>query len=112
MPLPAFCRETVLVERAPLVESRGTVEPAAPERHEVAGCLFDPGGSSSERGEPRVSGTATTATLYAPAGADLRAGDAVVCRAGRFLVEGRPLLRESPTEALSHIECALSEWRG
>lgn len=112
MALPSFWRETVCVSRPSRVEARGSFEQGPPSRHEVAGCMVEPAASTTDRGEARELASATMATLYAPPDADVRAGDVVECRAGSFVVEGRPLIRESPTGALAHIECALAEWRG
>lgn len=113
MALPSFCRETVRVLRAPLVDRRGTKvrDWAAAEEREIAGCSVQFGSTSTDRGEPREA-LSSSATLYAPPGADVEAGDRVSCAFGEFWVEGRPMPRVSPTGAASHVECALSRWEG
>lgn len=62
--------------------------------HEVAGCAFDPGGSSEEN-DGRTA-TVTTPTLYAPPGADLDAADQVLVRGDIFEVLGVPAVWVNP----------------
>lgn len=111
--LPSFCRETVEVWRAPLAESRGTEERdwKRAASHSVAGCSVQFASTSTDRGEPRDA-VSSSATLYAPPGADVATGDRVSCALGEFWVEGQPMPRVSPTGAVSHVECSLSRWMG
>ena len=113
MALPSFCNETVTVSRAPLVTSRGTSERdwASADDHEVAGCSVQFGSTSTYRTDPRDA-IDSAATLYAPSGADILAGDRISCDAGEFCVQGEPMPRVSPTGAVSHVECALERWEG
>ena len=113
MALPSFCRETVAVLRAPLVDSRGTVERdwARAASHVVRGCSAQPSSTSTGRGEPR-SAVSEDAVLFAPPGSDVMEGDRVTCRLGTFVVDGEPMAWESPTGAVSHLRAALRSWRG
>lgn len=113
MALPSFCTEAVTVRRAPLAEARGALERdwSRAASHEVAGCAVQAASTSSDRGDPRDA-TSTAATLFAPPGADVEAGDRLECSLGAFAVEGEPMPRVSPTGAVSHVECALHRWRG
>ena len=113
MALPSFCREAVKVSRAPLIDQRGTKarDWANAEEHGLAGCSVQFGSTSTDRGEPREA-VSSAATLYAPPGADVEAGDRVSCALGEFWIEGRPMPRVSPTGATSHVECPLSRWEG
>ena len=113
MALPSFCTETVAVARAPLADARGTAERdwSRAESHYVTGCSVQFGSTSTARGEPRDA-VSSAATLYAPPGADVRAGDRIRSSMGAFSVEGEPMPRVSPTGAVSHVECQLSRWEG
>lgn len=113
MALPSFCTEAVTVLRAPLVAQRGASvrDWASAEGHEVAGCSVQPTSTATDRTDPRDS-VSLGATLYAPPGSDIEAGDRVSCSLGSFAVEGRPMPRTSPTGAVSHVEVALSLWEG
>ena len=55
MALPSFCRETVTVLRAPLVDQRGTKvrDWSAAESHRVPGCSVQFASTTTDRGEPR-----------------------------------------------------------
>lgn len=111
--LPAFCRETVTVLRAPLRVARGTSERdwAAAASHGVAGCSVQPDATSQATSEPRP-GVSLTATLYAPPGADLAAHDRIMCSLGEFRVVGAPMAVASPTGALSHVRVTLEAREG
>lgn len=113
MTLPSFCRETVTVLRAPLVDQRGTKvrDWTKAVEHFVTGCSVQFGSTSTDRGEPRDA-VSSSAVLYAPPGADIKAGDRVSCAYGEFSVEGEPMPRVSPTGAVSHVECSLARWEG
>lgn len=66
-----------------------------PDELEIPGCGFDPGGSL----EPVEVGRAaviTQPTLYAPADADVLAGDRVEVRSLTWEVDGDPALWRSP----------------
>lgn len=62
--------------------------------HEVAGCAFDPGGST-EINDGRTAVT-TTPTLYLPPGADITATDRVVVRGDTYETTGKPAVWVSP----------------
>lgn len=113
MALPSFCNQTVTVRRAPMEALRGTAERdwSKAESHDIAGCSVQFASTSTDRGEPREA-VSSAATLYAPPGADVRAGDRISCEFGEFAVEGRPMPRISPTGAASHVECPLAWWEG
>lgn len=112
--LPSFCREAITVSRAPLALSRGASERdwGSADKRYVTGCSVQFSGTSANRGEARSGATSSDAVLFAPPGADIRAGDRIECTAGEFAVEGEPMPRTSPTGAVSHVECPLSRWRG
>lgn len=113
MALPSFCRETVTVLRAPLVDQRGTKvrDWSQAVEHYVTGCSVQFASTMTNRGEPREA-VSDTATLFAPPGADIKAGDRLSTSMGEFAVEGHPMPRVSPTGAVSHVECSLAWWGG
>ena len=113
MMLPSFCRETVTVSRAPLVDARGTRERdfSRASAHEVAGCSVQPDSTAQGGSEPRP-GISLAATLYAPPDSDLAAHDRVTCSLGTFRVVGAPMAVASPTGALSHVRAQLLREEG
>lgn len=111
--LPSFCRKAVTVERAPLVDSRGTLvrDWSAAVPHEIAGCSVQPATGGTAWADIR-QGVTVRAVLYAPPGSDIQVGDRIVYEGRRYSIEGAPLPWESPTGRVSHIECALIDWEG
>lgn len=110
--LPTFARESVLIERAPLVDSRGTKvrDWAHAVSHEVGGCNLQPVSSSVTWLDPAQAVT-VRARLFVPPGSDIQAGDRVTVRGAQYAIDGEPHAWESPTGAVDHIECALIDWR-
>jgi len=62
--------------------------------HTVAGCAFDPGGSS--RTADGRNAFETTPTLYAPAGADILKTDRIIVRGDVYTITGKPAVWTSP----------------
>lgn len=112
MPL-SFMDQTVEVLRAPLVESRGSLVPDwdAAERHEVGSCLVTDAGTSQDR-DGRSGHAEGRKVLRAPYGADVRAGDRVVCGGETYEVDGEVHRTESPTGRASSLKCELAAWKG
>lgn len=68
--------------------------------HEVEGCSFAQNSTSTESDQRRT--TTTTATILCDdPGADIRAGDEIQLAGGKYLVEGKPWVVQSP----------FSDWR-
>lgn len=111
--LPTFCRDVVTVERAPLVAERGTQvrDWSQAVAHTVAGCSVQPGGTSGTWGELR-NGAEVRATLYAPPGSDIEFSDRVSFGGNVYALDGEPLEWRSPTGRVTHMVCALIDWRG
>ena len=109
--LPSFCNDVVTVDRAPLVEVRGTFEPdwEHPVSVEVAGCSFQPVQGSTAWTDPRQAVT-VRATLYMPPNADVKAGDRITYQGNQYAIDGAPLPWKSPTGRVSHIQCTLIDW--
>lgn len=111
--LPSFCRDTVTVWRAPVIEERGTTvrdwANAAP--HTVAGCSFQPASTAGTWGELR-NGAETRATLWLQPGADIEFGDKVEFQGNVYALDGEPLEWRSPSGVVTHLTCNLVDWRG
>lgn len=111
--LPSFCRDVVTVIRAPLVDRRGTQvrDWANATSIEIGGCSVQPSQSTRDF-DGRTLSVSEEWALYAPPGADIRAGDRVSWRGVDYEINGAPMPWESPTGRISHIWARLSEWSG
>lgn len=111
--LPGFANKTVTVERAPLVDMRGTQvrDWSHAEPHDEHGCYVDFSSTSTRWTDVR-QGVTLRARLYAPPDADICEGDRICYRCRQYAIDGAPFLRESPTDALTHLECGLIDWSG
>ena len=108
-----WCKQTVTVWRAPMVNVRGTKERdwrnAA--SHTLSGCWLDSPTTSTDRTDPRES-TSVRLVLYAPPASDILEGDRVEYDGHTYELDGAPMKRLSPTGRLDHIECNLVDWEG
>ena len=111
--LPSFCRDEVTIMRAPLVDRRGTQvrDWESAELIPVAGCSVQPSQSTRDF-DGRTLSVSEEWALYAPPGADIRAGDRVSWHGVDFEINGSPMPWESPTGRISHIWARLAEWSG
>lgn len=66
-----------------------------PDSLDIPGCAFDPGGSTEPLEQGRTA-VITQPTVYAPFGADVRAGDRLVVRGRTWEVDGDPADYRSP----------------
>lgn len=115
--LPSFMRDRVTVVRPGAKTSRGTTVPdwENAQSHTVNGCGVQLPSTSMDL-DGRTN-TRLTGTLYAPNGADLRAGDRIEWTdvegvTHRLAVDGEPMAWRSPTGRVSHVQARLAEWRG
>lgn len=110
--LPSFADRTVIVVRPGAKAQRGTTVPdwSKTTEVEVTGCNVQ----TPTTGEEMDGRTATSlaGTVYLPPGTDVRAGDAIEYRGHRFLVVGEPMVWDSPTGALDHVQVRITEWEG
>lgn len=111
--LPSFCKDVVTVKRANVVYRRGSdvFDWENPQTFELSGCSVQPSQSTRDF-DGRTLSVSEEWTMYAPAGADLRAGDRVSWRGLDFEINGAPMPWQSPTGRVSHIWARLSEWSG
>ena len=111
--LPSFASRTVTVVRPGAIQQRGTTVPdwEHPESETpVRGCNVQTPTTGMEldgRTATRLGGT-----VYMPKGADVREGDAIDYNGHRFLVVGEPMVWESPTGNLDHVQVRITEWEG
>lgn len=111
--LPSFMTRTVTVVRPGRRAQRGTTVPDWDHPAmtlDVGGC----GVQTPTTGEELDGRTATTlgGTVYLPPGTDVRAGDAIDYNGHRYHVVGEPMVWESPTGALDHMQARIAEWEG
>jgi len=111
--LPSFCRSEITVKRANLVDKRGTTvaDWTNPLTFTIQGCSVQPSTSTRDF-DGRTLGISEEWTLYAPTGANLKAGDRVYWQGSVFEINGAPMPWESPTGRISHVFARLNEWRG
>lgn len=110
--LPSFANRTVTVVRPGAKQQRGTTVPdwSHATETQVDGCTVQ----TPTTGQELDGRTATTlsGTVYLPPRTDVRAGDAIDYNGHRFLVVGEPMVWESPTGALDHVQVRIAEWEG
>lgn len=111
--LPSFCKDTVTVKRATLVDKRGTkvLDWSEPTSITVGGCSVQPNTTSRDFDGRTVQVTEDW-TLYAPYGSDIKAGDRIEWEGVTFEINGAPMPWKSPTGRVSHVWARLVEWRG
>lgn len=109
--LPGFAKYPVTVERAPYVTLRGTQvrDWEHPSSWVIEGCYIDYS-STSTRWTDVSQAVTIQARCYMPPSANVLEGDRILHDGRMFSVNGAPMVRRSPSGALSHIECALIDW--
>lgn len=111
--MPSFARDVVTVHRAKLVEERGTKVPdyRNAKTHTIGRCSFQPVNSATSWTDPRQAVT-VKATLFLPAGSDIKQGDLVEFEGAKYAIDGAPHPWRSPSGRIDHIQCALIDWKG
>ena len=111
--LPSWCNDSVMVLRAPLVDSRGTKvrDWSQAASHVIGGCSFQPAGTSTDFTDVRQAVT-FDATLYAPPGSDIEQDDRIVFEGVTYAMDGAPSPWKSPTGRVSHVQARLKVWSG
>lgn len=112
MPMPIGWRlVTVRVTRPGTKASRGATvaDWDSATTRDVGGCwVGNPSTSADQAREGRDANV--RATLYAPPGADVMAGDRVTYAGVDYAIDGEPLPYPSPLGGVDHIECPLVDW--
>ena len=111
--LPSFCKDSVTVKRAQLVDRRGSkvLDWSNPTSTTLKGCSVQPSTTSRDF-DGRTVQVYEGWTLYALPGSDLQAGDRIEYDGLTFEIDGAPMKQPSPTGRVSHIWARLAEWRG
>lgn len=109
--LPSFCKDVVTVERAGRTVSRGStvLDWTQSTMRTIAGCSVQDGNTSLTL-DGHTLAVGEDATLYAPEGADVAAGDRVSFDGRTWVINGAPRIMRSATGAVSHIEAPLKAW--
>lgn len=112
--LPSFCKDTVERLRPKTKESRGSVIPdwsVTPESLNISGCSMQPASTSlSEDG--RVLGISDLYTLFAPATADIQAGDRIKFNNYIYTIDGAVRVQPSASGNLDHLNITLRRYNG
>ena len=110
--LPRFARQTAEIQRAPLVDKRGTLvrDWKHATKHTASRCLVQP--LSTQLALERREGVEIDATGYFQPGTDIQADDRVIFDGQSYVVSGEPLKVVSPTGRLNHIQAFLKAYRG
>lgn len=114
MSLFDWCRDTLTVERAPLVEERGNpvYEWGTAVTHDIPGCSLQPGGMALTTDGLRVANREIRYEAWLPPDADIQPTD-------RVIIHGRPYLIADGVQEwrgvdgmIDHLHIQLADWRG
>ena len=110
--LPSFASKTITISRAPYIDSRGTKirDWSQAQDTQVEGCILQPNSADTDWTDTTQAVT-VRARLWCPPETDIKADDRVTVDGNQYAVNGNPMMWESPTGALDHIEAALIDWR-
>lgn len=113
MPFSWFT-DSVTVARPGTKTERGATVPdwANATTRTVSGCSVQTPLASTSMSLDGRTQTTRGGTIYAPAGADIEAGDRVEWGGRTFTVTGEPCPWVSPTGRVSHLEAPIDYWRG
>lgn len=108
----SFWRQTITRLRPATITSRGSTiyDWSDPDELEIPNCSVQPASTSLSQ-DGRVQGISDGLTVYAPAGADVRAGDRIRYAGNVYTINGDPLIWPGAV-ALDHIQLNLQRWRG
>ncbi len=76
----------------------------------INGCSVQPAGTSLTQ-DGRVQGITDGLTVYAPADADIKAGDRIQYAENVYAIDGEPLIWPAAAR-LQHIQLNLKRWKG
>ena len=107
--LPSFCNQEIVRIRPGEKESRGSTIPDwSPDKVNkltIKRCSVQPATTSLSQ-DGRVLGISDGMTLYAPANADIIAGDRIQFGGNTYTINGDPRRWPSATGGLDHIQCS------
>ena len=110
--LPSFATDTITRIRPGTLTERGTTtrDWSTATTEQISGCHVQPDQTSSDYTDR--ANTVLTYTLWAPVDADVKRGDRITARGVTYDVVGVPFLWYSPTGAVDHLTCRMTEWVG
>jgi len=113
--LHSWCRDTMTIKRAALVEERGSLvyDWDNATEHVIKGCSVQPSDSSRDF-NAREDNSTFRLHCFMPFKADIKEGDRVevsICD-GVFEIDGVPYIRQSPTGRVSSTQVDLVRWEG
>ena len=112
MPLQSFWTQTITRLRPKTATERGSTvyDWSNPSELVIAGCSVQPTTTSLSQ-DGRVEGIMDGLTVYAPAGADVKAGDRIRFGGEDYTITGDPLVWPGAAR-MAHIQLNLQRWRG
>ena len=112
MPLISFWRQSITRLRPGTKTERGSTVPdwSKPDTKTISGCSVQPASTSLSQ-DGRVQGVTDGLTVYAPADADVAAGDRIEYNGDVYTINGDPLSWPGAGR-LAHIQLNLTRWRG
>lgn len=111
--VPSFWKQSITRIRPGTKTARGSAIPDwdDPDRLVVSGCSVQPASSTLSQ-DGRVQGVTNGLTVYAPPGADIKAGDRIEYNGETYTINGAPLVWPSATGGLDHLQLNLERWSG
>lgn len=108
----SFWTQTITRLRPGTTTSRGSTiyDWTNPDALEIHNCSVQPSSTSLTQ-DGRVAGIMDGLTIYAPADADIKAGDRIVFNGDTYEINGDPLIWPGAV-ALDHIQLNVRRWRG
>ena len=112
MGILSFWTQSIVRLRPGTKTERGSEVPDwdNPKSLTIAECSVQPASSSLTQ-DGRVAGVTDGLTVYAPANADVKAGDRISYGGNIYTINGDPLIWPGPGR-LAHIQLNLVRWRG
>ena len=111
--IPSFWKQSIIRLRPGTKIARGSQIPDwdSPDRLTITGCSVQPAGTSLTQ-DGRIAGIMDGLTVYAPPGADVKAGDRIDYCGNVYTINGDVLSWPSATGGIDHIQLNLERWQG
>ena len=112
MALLSFWTQSITRLRPGTKTERGSVvyDWSDPDALVIDGCSVQPASTALTQ-DGRVQGISDGLTVYAPADADVKAGDRIEYGGNVYTINGDPLIWPAPAR-LQHVQLNLMRWRG
>lgn len=109
----SWWNDTITRKRPGTKTERGSVIPDWSKTSDltITGCHVQPASTSLTQ-DGRIEGLFEGMTLYAPATADIKAGDHIICKGNEYAINGEVKDWPSPTGQLAHLVINLVRWSG